>query len=68
MLVPFSTSCSNHTGHGGGWMLQWDGAKFVKASDLLTPDRAEIEPLEADKAKEYAEANAPWPVNEECSM
>ncbi|MBY8917769.1 ABC transporter substrate-binding protein [Nitratireductor sp. L1-7-SE] len=68
MLVPFSTSCSNHTGHGGGWMLQWDGAKFVKASDLLTPDRAEIEPLEAEKAKEYAEANAPWPVNEECSM
>ncbi|EKF42453.1 ABC transporter substrate-binding protein [Nitratireductor indicus] len=68
MLVPFSTSCSNHTGHGGGWILEWDGAKFVKASDLLQPDRAEIEPLELEKAKEYADANAPWPVNEECKM
>ena len=21
MLVPFKTTCANHTGHGGGWML-----------------------------------------------
>ncbi|WP_350335934.1 ABC transporter substrate-binding protein [Coralliovum pocilloporae] len=62
MTVPFSTSCSNHTGHGGGWMLEWDGTKFVQASDHLTPDRAAIEPLEAAKAKEYAENNKPWPV------
>lgn len=68
MLVPFSTSCADHTGHGGAWMLQWDGTKFVKISDRLTPDRAEIEPLEAAKAKEYAEANKPWPISEECSM
>ncbi len=66
MVVPFSTSCDNHTGHGGGWMLQWDGAKFVKVSDLLQPDRAAIEPLEKEKAKEYADANAPWAMNEGC--
>ncbi|KFB09093.1 ABC transporter substrate-binding protein [Nitratireductor basaltis] len=68
MLVPFSTSCADHTGHGGGWILEWDGSKFVKASDLLKADRDVIRPLEEEKAKEYAEANAPWPVNEECSM
>ena len=67
MVVPFSTSCDNHTGHGGGWIIEWDGAKFVKASDLLMPDSEAIAPLEAEKAKEYAEANAPWPVKESCN-
>lgn len=68
MLVPFKTTCANHTGHGGGWMLEWDGAKFAKVSELLTPDTATIAPLEAAEAKKYAEANAPWPTNEECTM
>jgi branched-chain amino acid transport system substrate-binding protein len=68
MVVPFATTCADHTGHGGAWMLEWDGAKFVKASDLLTPDRAAIAPLEAAKAKEYADANAPWPMSTECAM
>jgi branched-chain amino acid transport system substrate-binding protein len=66
MVPPFSTSCSDHTGHSGAWMLEWDGAKFVKASDLLQADRAAIDPIVAKAAKEYADANQPWPVNEEC--
>jgi branched-chain amino acid transport system substrate-binding protein len=68
MLVPFKTTCANHTGHGGGWMLEWDGEKFVKVSDLLTPDTATIEPLEKAEAAKYAAANAPWPTNDECKM
>ncbi|MCT7377721.1 ABC transporter substrate-binding protein [Chelativorans salis] len=68
MLVPFKTSCADHTGHGGAWMLEWDGEKFVKVSDLITPDREAIEPLEEQEAQAYAEANAPWPINEECNM
>ncbi len=68
MIVPFKTSCADHTGHGGAWMLEWDGAKFVKASELIKPDRDAIVPLEVEKAKEYAAANAPWPTNEECKM
>jgi branched-chain amino acid transport system substrate-binding protein len=68
MIAPFKTTCANHAGHGGGWILQWDGAKFTKASDLLTADRDAITPLEQAKAKEYAEANKPWPINEECKM
>ena len=66
MVPPFSTSCSNHTGHSGGWMLKWDGEKFVQDSDLLMPDSEAIAPLEAAAAAEYASANAPWPVNEDC--
>lgn len=64
MIPPFSTSCSNHTGHAGGWMLEWDGTKFVKVSDLLTADRAAIDELVAVKAKEYADANQPWTMQE----
>ena len=67
MIPPFSTSCSNHTGHSGAWMLEWDGAKFVQASDLLSADRAAIDELVASEAAKYAEANAPWPVNEACN-
>ncbi len=64
MMAPFATTCSDHTGHSGGWMIEWDGSQFVQASDLLTADRAAIEPLEAEKAAEYAGANAPWPMAE----
>ena len=67
MVPPFSTSCSDHTGHSGGWLLEWDGEKFVKASDHLMADAEDIEPLEKQKAQEYAEANAPWPT-QDCEM
>jgi len=66
MMAPFSTSCANHTGHSGAWILEWDGTQFVQASDLLQADQAVIEPLVAEKAAEYAAANAPWPMNEAC--
>tara|TARA_Y100000815_G_scaffold177328_1_gene161485 strand:+ start:7710 stop:8993 length:1284 start_codon:yes stop_codon:yes gene_type:complete len=67
MVPPFKTSCSDHTGHSGGWMLEWDGAKFVKVSDLLKPETDAIAALEVEKAKEYADANAPWPMNDDCN-
>ncbi|WP_068115731.1 ABC transporter substrate-binding protein [Tropicimonas marinistellae] len=66
MVPPFSTSCSNHTGHSGAWMLEWDGEKFVQSGDLLQADRSFIEPLELAQSAEYADANAPWPINEDC--
>ncbi|MEO4000492.1 ABC transporter substrate-binding protein [Mesorhizobium sp. CAU 1732] len=67
MMAPFSTSCSNHTGHASAWMVEWDGAKFVKASDLLTADRASIDPLVEKASAEYAAANQPWGMNDECT-
>jgi branched-chain amino acid transport system substrate-binding protein len=68
MIPPFSTSCADHTGHSGAWMIEWDGTKFNKVSELLTADRAAIDPLVETAAKDYAAANAPWPINEECKM
>lgn len=68
MVPPFATSCANHTGHSGGWMLEWDGAKFVKVSDHLTPNVDGYQGLIDEKAAEYADANAPWAMNEECNV
>lgn len=68
MIPPFSTTCADHTGHSGAWMLQWNGTKFEKVSDLLQADRAEIDPLVVKAAKDYADANQPWPTNDECKM
>ncbi len=66
MVPPFSTSCANHTGHSGAWILEWDGEKFVKASDHLMADTEDYADLIKASAAEYAEANAPWEVNEAC--
>lgn len=68
MMASFKTSCANHTGNAGAWMIEWDGTKFSKVSDLLSADRAVIDPLTEAEAKKYADANAPWPVNDECKM
>jgi len=66
MLPPFSTTCANHTGHSGGWMLEWDGKQFVKTTDLLMPNVEGFTDLATEKATAYATENAPWPVNEAC--
>lgn len=68
MIAPFSTSCADHTGHAGGWILEWDGTKFAPASEKLTADADAIGVLEEVKAMEYAEANKPWPINDACNM
>lgn len=66
MMGPFSTSCTDHSGGAGAWMLEWDGSKFVKVSDLLMADRPAVAALVASEAGKYAEANAPWPANQAC--
>jgi branched-chain amino acid transport system substrate-binding protein len=68
MMGPLTTSCANHTGNAGAWIVEWDGAKFVKVSDMYSADRSVIDPLVAEKAKEYADANAPWGMNDDCKM
>ncbi|MBL8578468.1 MAG: ABC transporter substrate-binding protein [Mesorhizobium sp.] len=68
MIAPFATSCEDHTGHSGAWMLEWDGKRFVKVSDLLRADQAEIAPLVDQEANAFVQANAPWAINEECRL
>ncbi len=68
MMGAMKTTCANHTGNAGAWMVEWDGTKFVSSGEMLTADRSEIDPLVMQKAKEYADANQPWGLNDECKM
>lgn len=68
MIGPFSTSCSDHAGHAAAWMLEWDGAQFVKTSDPLGADSEMIAPMVETEAGKFAEAHAPWPFNGQCKI
>ncbi|MBX3582040.1 MAG: ABC transporter substrate-binding protein [Rhizobiaceae bacterium] len=68
MIAPFSITCEDHTGHAGAWMLEWDGSRFTRISDLLQADQAAAALLVDEMATAYAQANAPWPMNEECKL
>jgi ABC-type multidrug transport system fused ATPase/permease subunit len=54
MVPPFSTSCANHTGHSGGWMLEWDGEKFVQARSPDARSRGDPAPDRRRNAADYA--------------
>ena len=63
--VPLKTTCSDHNSHSATFVQQWDGAKWVKVSDLIGPDTARVQPLLDQAAKAYAEKNAGWPKRTE---
>jgi hypothetical protein len=53
------------TSHSATFVQQWEQAKWLKVSDLVSPDTAKVEPLLDDAAKAYAEKNAGWPARTE---
>src|SRR5208282_1563657 len=53
--VPLKTTCADHNSHSATFVQQWDGAKWVKVSDLIAPDAARVEPLLDEAVKAYAE-------------
>ncbi len=61
----FKTTCADHNSHSATFVQQWDGAKWTKVSDLITPDSAKVQPLIDEAAKAYAEKNAGWPARTE---
>jgi branched-chain amino acid transport system substrate-binding protein len=58
-------SCSDHNGHHGAYMQQWDGAKWVKVSDWIFPMKEKVRPLLEAAAKDYVSKNQPWPTRTE---
>lgn len=64
---PIKVTCTDHNGHHPVYMAEWDGEKWVKASDWFMPMTEVVQPLLEAAAKEYVEKNAPWPARtEEC--
>ena len=58
-------TCEDHNGHNDVFLVQWDGAKWVKASDNIKPITDKVIPLADAAAKDYAEKNVGWPKRTE---
>jgi branched-chain amino acid transport system substrate-binding protein len=58
-------SCSDHNGHHSAFMQQWDGAKWVKASDWIAPMKDRVRPLLEAASKDYVSKSAGWPARTE---
>ncbi len=63
--APIHISCADHNGHHGIYMVQWDGTKWIKASDWIEPIKDKVMPLIDAAAKEYATSNSGWPKRTE---
>ncbi len=63
--APLQVTCDDHNGHHAAYMQQWDGTKWVKVSDWITPMKEKVRAmLEAD-AKDYVSKNTGWPKRTE---
>ncbi len=58
-------SCSDHNGHHSAYMQQWDGTKWVKVSDWISPMKDKVRPLLEAASKDYVSKNQPWPARTE---
>jgi branched-chain amino acid transport system substrate-binding protein len=63
--APLKLTCTDHNSDKGLFVLEWDGSKFVKASDVIRPDQDKVQPLVDDAAKSYATQNTGWPTRTE---
>ncbi len=63
--APLKVTCSDHNGHHKVFISEWDGTKYVKASDWMEPLKDEVRPLIEAAAKDYAEKNTGWPKRSE---
>jgi branched-chain amino acid transport system substrate-binding protein len=63
--APINLSCSDHNGHHGIYLAEWDGTKWTKASGWIEPIKDKVQPLIESAAKEYAAANPGWPKRTE---
>ena len=37
MIGPFAANCSDHGGHAGAWLLEWNGRTFIRRAGPLPP-------------------------------
>lgn len=57
--------CADHSGHNKIFIAQWDGTKYVKASDWIEPLKDKAQPLIDEVAKSYATSTTGWPKRTE---
>ena len=65
MIAPIEITCSNHSGHHPMFIQEWDGEKWVPATDWFPPLTDDVTPVLMQASQEYAASNAPWPTRED---
>jgi branched-chain amino acid transport system substrate-binding protein len=63
--APMKVTCDDHNGHHSAYMQQWDGAKWVKATDWIAPMKDKVRPLLETAAKDYVSKDTAWPKRSE---
>jgi branched-chain amino acid transport system substrate-binding protein len=63
--APVKVSCEDHNGHHSAYMQQWDGTRWVKVSDWITPMKDKVRPMLEAAAADYVSKNQPWPKRSE---
>jgi branched-chain amino acid transport system substrate-binding protein len=63
--APINLTCSDHNGHHGIYLAQWDGTKWTKTSGWIEPIKDQVMPLVDGAAKAYVAANSGWPKRTE---
>jgi len=63
--APVEVTCDDHNGHHSAYVQQWDGTKWVKVSDWLSPMKDKVLPLLDAAAQDYVTKNQPWPKRTE---
>jgi branched-chain amino acid transport system substrate-binding protein len=58
-------NCTDHNGHGSAFMQQWDGTKWVKISDWISPMKEKVRPLLEKAAEDYVSKATGWPKRSE---
>ncbi len=58
-------NCSDHNGHGSAFMQQWDGTKWVKLTDWITPMKDVVRPMLEKAADDYVTKATGWPKRTE---
>jgi branched-chain amino acid transport system substrate-binding protein len=62
---PVKVSCSDHNGHGGISVVEWDGTKWNTSVASIQPIKDKVLPLIENAAQDYVKANAGWPKRTE---
>jgi len=63
--APVEVTCEDHNGHHSAYVQQWDGTKWVKVSDWISPMKDKVMPLLDAAAQDYVTKNQPWPKRTE---
>jgi branched-chain amino acid transport system substrate-binding protein len=62
---PLALSCADHNGHRAAFIQEWDGSKWVKVTDAISPMTDIVKAQLDAAAKDYAEKNTGWPKRTE---